>query len=65
MHSLTHILTPFPYLFSLFLIQLLLSLLQLFLSLSQASFCSLSDYLCCSASTKPIQIGIFYSMLLM
>ncbi len=34
LHSLTHILTPFSYLFSLFLIQLLLSLLQLFLSLS-------------------------------
>ncbi len=52
-------------LFSIFLIQLLLSLLQLFLSLSQASFCSLSDSLCCSASTEPIQRGIFYSMLLM
>ncbi len=57
MHSPIHILTPLPYLFSLFLIQLLLSLLQLFLS--QASFCSLSDSLCCSASTKPIQRGPF------
>ncbi len=26
---------------------------------------SLSDSLCCSASTKPIQRGLFYSMLLM
>ncbi len=55
MHSLTHILIPLLYLFSLFLI-------QLFLSLSQASFCSLSDSLCCSASTKPIQRGLFYSV---
>ncbi len=38
------------------LIQLLLSLLQLFLSLSQTLF------LCCSASTKPIQRGLFYSV---
>ncbi len=30
--------------------------------LSQASFCSLSDSLCCSASTKPIQRGLFYSV---
>ncbi len=57
--SLTHILTPLLYLFSFFLIQLLLSLLQLFLSLSQALFFSLSDSLCCSASTKPIQRGLF------
>ncbi len=53
-----HILTPFSYLFSLFLIRLLLLILQLFLSFSQALF-SLSLILCCSASTKPIQRGIF------
>ncbi len=62
----THILTPFSYLFSLFLIQLFFSLLQPLLSFTQSLFFYLSDSLCCSASTKPIQISIFfYSMLWM
>ncbi len=56
MHSPAHILTPLPYLFSLFLI-------QLFLFLCQALCFSLWSVLFCIPKT--FQRGLFYSMLLM
>ncbi len=63
----THILTPFSYLFSLFLFQLFFSLLQPITLLQPRHYFFISlIQLCCSASTKPIQISIFfYSMLWM